>query len=206
MPNIHFVVNNVKMTEDKLKEVRQKINNLTKNRKTITTKTELSEEVMDLNSYSTLIEVVNKVELMTAICQMDGQITQCTVCDDLTSSNTIYYFGKWGNVPVVVVQTGQKVGSHFQYGSWFEAKKALYYMPIKRVFGVGVCGAVKDNKTGEPRVPLGYVVVSSNIIGYDHQKKNLMVMKIGHILAICKKRNYIVLFRNLHIKLIGMME
>lgn len=138
----------------------------------VATKEELNKEVAELKSYSILIEVVNDIEFMTAICQMDGKIHQCTVRDDLTNSSSIYFYGKWENVPVVIVQTGTRAGSQFQYGSWFETKKALFYMPdLTHVFGVGVCGAVVDTDSGEPRVPLGHVVISSDIKGYDHQKK-----------------------------------
>jgi len=65
-------------------------------------------------------EVVNTIEYQSAICQMNGEISECTVTDSFSNSDSTYYFGKWGNVPVVVVQTGEKVGSQFQYGSWFE--------------------------------------------------------------------------------------
>ena len=44
---------------------------------------------------------------------------------------------------------------------------------LKHVFGVGVCGAAVDTKSEKPRVPLGHVVISSHIIGYDHQKKKV---------------------------------
>ena len=132
---------------------------------------DIKKRVSGLKSYTVLIEVVNDREFMTAICQMEGEIYKCPVCDDLTKSWSSYYFGKWKNVPVIVVQTGKRVGSQFQYGSWFETKKALFYFPqIKYVFGVGVCGAAVD-VDGKPRVPKGHVVVSSDIIGYDHQKK-----------------------------------
>ena len=139
------------------------------------TKEELKSKVTDLESYKVLIEVVNDIEFMTAICQMDGEIKQCKVTDSLTESTKTYYYGKWEGVPVVVVQTGKKVGSQFLHGSWFETKKALHYMPqLEYVFGVGVCGAaVDDDGAGriKPRVPLGHIVVSSHIKGYDHQRK-----------------------------------
>ena len=168
------------MTEDKLdkefgskREAIQKI-------PSVETKEDLLKKVPELKTYTHLIEVVNDIEFKTAICEMDGnsKIYQCTVKDYLTESETIYVFGKWKNVPVVVLQTGKQVGSQFQYGSWFETKKALYYMPqLKHVFGVGVCGAAVDidvvglERNVKPRVPLGHVVVSSHIVGYDHQKK-----------------------------------
>ena len=169
-----FAVNHENMTINMLREgfknKKQKLQPLA----IAATKKQLSEKVAGLRSYSILIEVVNDIELMTAICQMDGEIYQCTVCDDLTHSESTYYYGKWGKVPVVVVQTGTKVGSQFQYGSWFETKKALYYMPeLRHVFGVGVCGAAVDDDSGKPHVPLGHVVISSHIIGYDHQKKKV---------------------------------
>ena len=141
---------------------------------TVATIEQLNEKVTGLKNYSILIEVVNDIEFMTAICQMDGKIYRCTVRDELTNTDSAYFYGKWANVPVVIVQTGKKVGSQFQYGSWFETKKALYYMPdLKHVFGVGVCGAAVDINSGKPRVPLGHVVISSHIIGYDHQKKKV---------------------------------
>ena len=172
-----FAVNHENWTIDLLKtEFRNK--KVILSSATAATREELSKQLKDhkkaaeLKSYEFLIEVVNDIELKTAICQMDGEIYQCKVCDNLTHSESTYFYGKWGRVPVVVVQTGKKVGSQFQYGSWFETKKALYYMPeLKHVFGVGVCGAAVDDNSGKPRVPLGYVVVSSHIIGYDHQKK-----------------------------------
>ena len=161
------------MTEDKLNaEYRRKS---IQARATVKTKGDLLNEVPELETYTHLIEVVNDIEFKTAICEMDGQIYQCAVEDCITKSETIYVFGKWKNVPVVVLQTAQRFGSHFQYGSWFETKKALCYMPhIKYVFGVGVCGAAVDvgsDGIPKPRVPLGHVVVSSRIYGYDHQKK-----------------------------------
>ena len=160
----------IDMLKEEFKNKKQKIQPST----TAATREQLNEKVAGLRSYSILIEVVNDIEFRTAICQMDGEISSCTVCDDLTNSESTYYYGKWGNVPVVVVQTGTKVGSQFQYGSWFETKKALYYMPeLKHIFGVGVCGAAVDVNSGKPRVPLGHVVISSHIIGYDHQKKKI---------------------------------
>lgn len=140
----------------------------------ITEKDGLNRKISELKKYEILIEVVNDIEFKTAICQMEGEIHKVTVTDYLTNSESIYYYGKWVKVPVVLVQTGKKTGSHFQYGSWFETKKALYYMPqIKYVIGVGVCGAVtdKDAERIAPRVPLGHVVVSTHIVGYDHQRK-----------------------------------
>ena len=161
------------MTEEKLSkefsEKKKEIQSVVKD--PVTTVVGLKEKVPKIASYEVLIEVVNDIEFKTAICQMDGNITQCTVKDDLTKSTNIYFYGKWGKVPVVVVQTGKRVGSQFQYGSWFETKKALYFMPdLQYVFGVGVCGAA-TNDDGTPRVSLGHIVVSSHIIGYDHQKK-----------------------------------
>ena len=175
-----FVENPEKITEDILKKryktKEQKIQHLAlaNDAARFTTRDKLNrklkEKAMELESYEILIEVVNDIEFMTAICLMNGEIYQCTVCDDFTSSETDYYYGKWGKVKVVIVQTGKDVGSQFLYGSWFETKKALYYMPgLKYVFGVGVCGGVLDAE--DPRVPLSHVVVSSHIIGYDHQKK-----------------------------------
>lgn len=139
------------------------------------TTTEDMVKVPEFKSYTILIEVVNDIEYKTAICEMEGDIYQCTVRDSLTKSLTTYCYGKWKDVPVVVVKTGEKVGSQYQYGSWFETKKALYYMPqIRYVYGVGVCGAAVDfDDSGriKPRALLGHVVVSSHIVGYDHQKK-----------------------------------
>ena len=171
-----FVVNDENMTRDdlvkKYDDVQEKIKNLTNDANPITTRKDLNTMIENLEDYKILIEVVNEIEFMTAICHINGQINRCTVCDELTSSRTYYYYGKWGNVPVVIVRTGEKVGPQFQYGSWFETKKALYYMPnLKHVFGVGVCGGAVDKKSEQPLVRLGHVVVSSHIIGYDHQKK-----------------------------------
>ena len=161
------------MTEQKLQEEydRKEIQGNDK----VESKEELKIKIPQLEYFKTLIEVVNDIEFMTAICQMEGEIKRCQVYDDFTSSWGTYYYGKWGNVPVVVVQTGKQAGSQFQFGSWFETKKALYYMPqVKFVFGVGVCGAVVNvigpNEV-KPRVPLGHIVVSSSIKGYDHQRK-----------------------------------
>ena len=141
----------------------------------VKTQEDLLTKVPELETYTHLIEVVNDIEFKTAICEMAGNIYQCAVEDCLTKSETIYIFGKWKNVPVVVLQTAKRFGSQFQHGSWFETKKALCYMPhIKYVFGVGVCGAAVDVGSDgilKPRVPLGHVVVSSRIYGYDHQKK-----------------------------------
>ena len=188
--NIYFVEKHTSMTEDKLekkyRKKKQKIKKLTKDSEPIPAPDELK-KVMKLKNYLILIEVVNNIEFKTAICRMnDEPIYRCTVRDNLTSSDSDYYYGKWKDVPVVVVQTGTKVGTQFQYGSWFETKKALYFMPqIQYIFGVGVCGAVVDDKLGaavdanveavvdsNSKTPhLGHVVVSSYIIGYDHQKK-----------------------------------
>ena len=142
---------------------------------TVKTKKDLEQKVAKVEDYEYLIEVVNDIEFMTVICEMDGEIYGCAVCDDLTEVDTTYWYGKWKKVPIVVVKTGEQTGAQFQFGSWFETKKALCYMPqIKYVFGVGVCGAavdVDDSGNEKPRVPKGHVVVSSHIIGYDHQKK-----------------------------------
>ena len=166
------------MTEDKLDEEFGKKIEAIQKKGSVETEKDLSDKVPNLKTYTHLIEVVNDIEFKTAICEMNGEIHQCTVKDYLTESETIYFFGKWKDVPVVVLQTGKQVGSQFQYGSWFETKKALYFMPqLKHVFGVGVCGAAVDvvvvglERNVKPRVPLGHVVVSSHIVGYDHQKK-----------------------------------
>ena len=163
------------MTLDKLCEDFDSKNKEIESEEHADTKEKLNQKVPGLANYKILIEVVDDIEFKTAICQMDGKVNPCTVCDHLTNSESTYYYGKWGHVPVVVVQTAKKVGPQFQNGSWFETKKALYYMPhLQYVFGVGVCGAaVDDDGSGglKPRVPLGHVVVSSHIIGYDHQRK-----------------------------------
>ena len=118
-----------------------------------------------------LIEVVNDTEFKTVISLMEGKISCHHIIDNLTNSTSTYYLGKWGDIPIVVVQTATRVGSQFQYGSWFETKKALHYFDnLKYVFAVGVCGAVIDTKSKSPRVPLGEVVISSHITGYDHKK------------------------------------
>ena len=171
-----FAVNDKNMTIDKLnQEFDNKMQVLQEPSRSVKTPDELTEKVSRLEDYKHLIEVVNDIEFKTAICEMEGNIHQRTVHDYLTKSETDYFYGKWKKVPVVVVQTGKKVGSQFQYGSWFETKKALFYMPqLEYVFGVGVCGAAVDvDGSGrvKPRVPLGHIVVSSHIIGYDHQKK-----------------------------------
>ena len=141
----------------------------------VKTKDKLSQTVAKLEDYEHLIEVVNDIEFYTVICEMEGEIYSCIVCDDFTEVDTTYYYGKWKKVPIVVVQTAKHDAAQFQFGSWFATKKALYYMPwIKYVFGVGVCGAavdVDDLGIEKPRVPKGHVVVSKYIQGYDHQKK-----------------------------------
>ena len=102
---------------------------------------------------------------------MEGKISYHEIRDDLTESTSTYYFGNWKQVPVVVVKTATRFGAQFQYGSWFETKKALHYLPkVEYVFAVGVCGAITDKDTELPRVPLGDVVISSHIVGYDHKK------------------------------------
>jgi len=163
------------MTESKLEqEFADKLENDFSEEHHVNSKEDFESKVPELESYKILIEVVNDIEFMTAICQMEGKVYQCTVQDYLTKKDSIYFYGKWKDVPVVIVKTGKKVGPHFQSGSWFETKKALYYMPeLKYVFAVGVCGSAVDDDGGsiKPRVPLGHVVVSSHIIGYDHQKK-----------------------------------
>ena len=132
------------------------------------------EECCDKNirkSSKVLIEVVNDTEFKTAICLMKGKFSKHHIKDELTSSTSTYYFGKWGDVPVIVVQTAKRSGPQFQYGSWFATIKALYYLPkLEYIFSVGVCGAITDPNTKSPRVPLGQVVISSHIIGYDHKK------------------------------------
>ena len=72
---------------------------------------------------------------------MEGDLKECIVTLTLTNTDTIYYFDRLESVLVVLVQTGERVGSQFQYGTWFETKNALHHMPnIEQVFGVGVCG------------------------------------------------------------------
>ena len=118
-----------------------------------------------------LIEVVNHTEFQAVISIMKGKVSRHYIKDDLTNSTSTYCLGKLGDIQVVVVQTATRVGSQFQYGSWFETKKALHYFEkLKYIFAVGVCGAVIDKQSGSPRVPLGEVVISSHIIGYDHRK------------------------------------
>ena len=163
-----FAVNHENMTEKKLRDeydIKEKeIQKVKQN--------DIKKQIPGLKDYTVLIEVVNKREFMAVICQMEGKVYECDdFHDHFTKSCSIYHFGKWKNVSVIVVRTGNQVGSQFQYGSWFETKKALFYFPqIKYVFGVGVCGAAVG-VDGKPRVPLGHVVVSSHISGYDHQKK-----------------------------------
>jgi len=171
------------MTEGKLKQDFANKTVEIRERPNANDRDNLKSEVPELESYKILIEVVNEIEFMTAICQMEGEVYRCAVKDYLTENDSIYYYGKWKDVPVVIVKTGEKFGSQFQFGSWFQTKKALYLMPeLKYVFGVGVCGAAID-KNG-PQVPLGHVVVSSHIIGYDHKKRDLEVIKIEVIQKI----------------------
>jgi len=123
----YFAVNHKNMTEDMLnEEFTNKKKEIQQQKAIVTVKEHLENEILDLESYEILIEVVNDIEFKTAICQMEGKVYECSVCDIFTNSLSIYYYGKWKNVPVVVVQTGKRVGSQFQYGSWFETKKALY--------------------------------------------------------------------------------
>ena len=118
-----------------------------------------------------LIEVVNDTEFKTVISLMEGKISYHYIIDDLTNSTSTYYLGNLEGIPIVVVQTATRAGSQFQYGSWFETKKALHYFDnLKYIFAVGVCGAVIDPKSKSPRVHLGQVVISSHITGYDHKK------------------------------------
>ncbi|XP_065899194.1 uncharacterized protein [Dysidea avara] len=119
--------------------------------------------------YQVLLEVVNGIEFQTAISNMKEKKIQKVMIDGYP-----YYFGSWGSVPVVMIQTGEKMGSHYENGSNNRTRLALRSMPqIKYVFAVGVCGGVvdKDGDKINPRVKLGQVVISSHIIGYDHQKK-----------------------------------
>ena len=107
---------------------------------------------------------MNDIEYKTVICEMQGEIQACTVCDDLTKCYSTYCYGRWKDVPVVMVQTDKQVGSQYQFGSWFETKKALYYIPqLKYVYGMGVCGAAVDfDDSGriKPCAPLGHVYSS----------------------------------------------
>ena len=118
------------------------------------------------SKYEVLLEVVNGIEFQTAISNMEEKEIQKVIIDGYP-----YYFGSWGSVPVVMIQTGEKMGSHHQNGSDNRTRQALCLMPqIKFVFAVGVCGGVVD-KDGAPRVKLGQVVISSHIFPYDHLKK-----------------------------------
>jgi len=54
----------------------------------------LLKEILDLESYKILIEVVNEIEFKAAICQMEGKVYECIVCDFFTNSLSIYYYGK----------------------------------------------------------------------------------------------------------------
>ena len=81
------------------------------------------------------------------------QVNNCASC----------YVGKWGDIPVLVVQTA--MGAKYQAASYETTTEILIAMPkIKYVFGVGVCGGVQE------KVELGDVVVSSKIVGYDNSK------------------------------------
>ena len=120
-------------------------------------------------NYKVLLEVVNGIEFQTAISNMEEKEIQKVIINGYP-----YYFGSWDSVPVVMIQTGEKMGSHHENGSENRTREALRLMPqIKAVFAVGVCGGVvdKDGDKINPRVELGQVVISSHIIGYDHQKK-----------------------------------
>ena len=115
--------------------------------------------------YEVLLEVVNVIEFYTAISNMEEDEIQ-----KVMDKGYPYFFGSWGKVPVVMIQTGEKMGSQHENGSENRTRLALKVLPnIKYVFAVGVCGGVV--KKSVPTVDLGQVVISSKIIGYDHQKK-----------------------------------
>ena len=189
------------MTKEKLSKDWEKIEAIPLADKAIQTKEDLEKTVPKLQTYKILIEVVNDIEFKTAMCQMNGTVHYCDLRDDITGSTNSYFYGKWGKVPVVLVQTGKIVGSQFQHGSWFATKKALYYMPqLQYVFGVGVCGAaVDDNGSGElkSRVPLGHIVVSSFIFGYDHLRKGKFDESKGYKVDLREKHFYQYMTRSI---------
>ena len=112
-----------------------------------------------------LIEVVNEVECMAVICEMEGRIAKYIY------EGHPYYYGCWGNVPVVMIQLYSKHGSHLETGSLTRTKKALELLPeVKHVFGVGICCAAERDGDDGWEAKLGCVVISTHIIGYDHQE------------------------------------
>ena len=125
------------------------------------------EKVNDLKSdnLKVLIQTVNSNEFRAVMMQLnDHKATVYWVKDEMCDSNSVYCVGYWGNVRVVITQTG--MGGEGVHGSWYETKKALHFMPqLKYIFAVGVCGGVSSHK-----VMLGQVVVSKGIQGYKDLK------------------------------------
>jgi len=115
----------------------------------------------DDSKYQILLEVVNVIEFNTAISNMGGENIQKVMIDGYP-----YYFGSLGTVPVVMIQTGEKMAAQDENGSWNRIRQALDFMP--QIKHVGVCdGVVVED--GDPGVKLGQVIIFSHIIGYDHQ-------------------------------------
>ena len=93
----------------------------------------------------------------------DSPVQQYAIHDPLCDSTSYYYVGKWGEIPVAVIQTG--MGGNGAYGSWYETKKVLKNLPhLKYIFAVGICGGVRG------KVEMGDVVVSEYIWGYSELK------------------------------------
>ena len=123
-------------------------------------------DITDLQhpKYKVLIQTVNNNEFYAAMMEMkDHKAATYIGCDPVSKSFSYYHAGKWGSVPVVIIQTG--MGSNGVNSSWYETKKALYCIPyLKYIFSVGVCGGVAD------KVNLGDVVISKAIQGYSDLK------------------------------------
>lgn len=123
-------------------------------------------DITDLQhpKYKVLIQTVNSNEFFAAMLQLKEHIvTKYIGYDPVCQSYSYYHAGKWGDVPVVIIQTG--MSSNGVNSSWYETKKALYFIPhLKYIFSVGVCGGVPG------KVNLGTVVVSRAIQGYSDLK------------------------------------
>ena len=135
-------------------------------KKTITNVGAYGSALIHNPKYEVLLEVVNVIEFYTVISNIQEDEIKKVIIDDYP-----YFFGSWGKVPVVMIQTGKTMGAQHENGSENRTRLALKVLPsIKYVFAVGICGGVV--KKGVPTVKLGEVVISSKIIGYDHQKKD----------------------------------
>ena len=114
----------------------------------------------ELKGCNFLIQTVNDIEFYAVMNQMkDCEILQYDVLDPTCNSSSWYYVGYWGDARVAVVQTSMGAGG--PGGSWYETRKAMYFMPdLCYTFLVGVCGGRIH------KVLLGDVVVSKAIHGY----------------------------------------